>query len=263
MKSLTYPVVGFPAHFARALVAFSLLTAATCSLTAQELLEPLIGVRAKVVEPAPAKPGEGLPDTHGKVYGILSVGLIQPREPLLKPVDSASLRSAVVRELSGHGFREFGKGEKPEILLTVQYGRSYLRNPYLDDPDVAAMPRDGEYYLTSSVSTKWDTNVEGRLMSNGIAAKIKESKQEYLCIVVTAWDYPKASGDKPKRLWTTTMTADDPEHRDLNQCYADMLAAGAAFFDHDIKAQRNTSRAVREGRVDVGTPHTIPEQPKS
>ena len=69
----------------------------------------------------------------------------------------------------------------------------------------------------------------------GYEAKLQAAQEEKLFIRITAWKYPDTPQEKPADLWMTTMVADDPAHRDLNQVTKQMLVAGAGYFDQQVK----------------------------
>jgi len=75
-------------------------------------------------------PGDG---GHGKIYGILAVRLIRAPEDLVKPVDEKYMANVLMNELEANGFKEFVKGQTPDILITASYGRGELTNPYMVD----------------------------------------------------------------------------------------------------------------------------------
>ena len=74
-----------------------------------------------------------------------------------------------------------------------------------------------------------------------------------------AWKYSPDPKQKLKLLWMTTMEVDDPDHRDLNEIYQKLLAAGAPHFDHPIDREHEVviDTAVPEGHVKVGRPEVI------
>lgn len=199
--------------------------------------------------------------THGKVYAIVAVQLIPAQEKTVKPVDANVLKDEVRHELDAHGFRQVVKGQKPDILLLVQYGRAWLHNPYYDGANaeqtqVDAMPQQN----LSMANIKAFT----RLQEQGIEAKSQKAQYEKLCIKVIAWEYTTDPKAHAKQLWNTIMIVDDPDHRDLNAIAAKMLEAGAPFFDTEIKDEEATViKPLPEGRVNVGTPEVVePPPPK-
>ena len=87
---------------------------------------------------------------------------------------------------------------------------------------------------------------------------MQKAQYEKLCIRLTAWQYPTDPKAKPKQLWHTTMIVDDPDHRDLNTIAAEMLAAGAPYFDKEIKEEEvDVNKPLPEGRVNLGTPEVV------
>ena len=59
-------------------------------------------------------------------------------------------------------------------------------------------------------------------------------------------------------LWKTVMCVDDPDHRDLNTIAAEMLEAGAPYFDKVIRDPEATIfKPLPDGRVNVGTPEVL------
>ena len=75
--------------------------------------------------------------------------------------------------------------------------------------------------------------------------------------------HPKDAKTRPKMLWKTVMVVDDPDHRDLNRIAAAMLAAGAPYFDKEIREPEATVfKPIPDGRVNIGTPEVIPPKSK-
>jgi hypothetical protein len=220
-----------------------------------------VGVRSHVVDgdvhakATKTHPGEG---GHGKIYGVLAVSQIPAGEKIVKPVDANRMLEALHEELAANGFKRVAKGHKPEILLTVSYGRGYLPNPYTRDT--------GE--LTTGVDQTPTMTITGAMplqlydaKTPGWEANLQKNQFEKLYIRVTAWEYPSQPNAKSKMLWKTIMVVDDPDHRDLNASMAKMLEAGAPYFDKEPKATEvNIYKPVPEGRVNVGTPEVV--QPK-
>ena len=229
-----------------------------------------IGVRSTILD----KPDNAFgprPEAakHGKVYAILSVQPIPSDDHIVRPVDANVLASQVRHELDTHGFRPMVKGETPDILVTVQYGRAWLNNPYFGDAQTTATSAflGGTSPDGGAVATQTITGAGGGLMKLqgvGIEAKAQKAQYEKLCIKVTAWEYPTGSKAKPKQLWHTIMNVDDPDHRDLNTIAAEMLAAGSPYFDKEVKEDEiDVTKPLPEGHVDVGTPEVVePTPPK-
>jgi len=177
------------------------------------------------------------PMVHGKLYLLASVKEVQSAEKMVRPVDPGAVAVQLRRELAAHGFREITPAEKAEIVLTVSYGRGYLRNPYLEDTMIdEANPGIPTSTLTSPKQAM-------RQREAGYEAKLQKAQAEKLYISVTAWKYPEVKGEKPTEFWKTVMVVDNPDNRDLNLALPAMLAAGVGYFDRDIK----------EGEVTINT----------
>ena len=217
-----------------------------------------VGVRSKVVDgdvkakATKTHPGEG---GHGKIYGVLAVSQIPAGEKIVKPVDANRMLEALHRELAANGFARVSKGHKPDILLTVSYGRGYLPNPYTRDT--------GE--LTTGVDQTPTMTITGAMpmqlydaKTPGWEANLQKNQFEKLYIRVTAWEYPTQPNAKSKMLWKTIMVVDDPDHRDLNASMEKMLEAGAPYFDKEPKGPEvDIHKPVPTGRVNVGTPEVV------
>ena len=110
-----------------------------------------------------------------------------------------------------------------------------------------------------------DANVITRLQETGVEAKAKRAQYEKLLIKITAWEYTTDPKAHAKRLWHTLMIVDDPDHRDLNAIAAELLAAGAPYFDRETKAEEvDVVKPLPEGHVNVGTPEVVePATPKT
>ena len=203
---------------------------------------------------------------HGKIYGILAVQPIPSEDKLVKPVDANLLVGLVVNELNTHGFTMVPKGQKPEILITMMYGRGWLTNPYMagagkETPDGYG---SGGNLGAPQVSITGIPTQNMKEKGNGFESKLQRAEFEKLCIRVTAWKYPTDPKAKPHQLWNTTMIVDDPDHRDLNAVAAKMLEVGAPYFDKDIKEEEiDVVKPLPEGQVNVGTPQVVePAKPK-
>lgn len=242
----------------RLLVAVAALGLAGSSSARAQVEKLDVDVRSHVVDgdvkhtATKTHPGEG---GHGKIYGVLAVSQIAAGEKLVKPVDANRMLEALHQELAANGFTRVAKGHKPEILLTVSYGRAYLPNPYTRDT--------GE--LTLGVEQTPTMTITGAMpmqlydaKTPGWEANLQKNQFEKLYIRVTAWEYPPQPNAKSKMLWKTIMVVDDPDHRDLNVSMAKMLEAGAPYFDKEPKGPEvNIYKPVPDGRVNVGTPEVV------
>ena len=217
-----------------------------------------IGVRTKVIDgwvhPDGKHSAEG---GHSKVYGVLAVAEVKQEQKLVRPVDANAMLAILTRELSANGFKQCAKGSKPDILLTVSYGRGYVRNPY--DRDLGAVQKGvggiPEMTVVGDGAQLFDE------MQAGYMAKQQKAQYEKLFIRVTAWAYPTNPTDKSKMLWKTIIVADDPDNRDLNSLAEAMLKAGAPLFDKEVADKEiDLYKPLPIGHVDVGSPEVVPEQ---
>ena len=227
---------------------------------AQNELE--VGVRSTIVA-GPGKKGEPDPE-YVKVYAIIAVDQISSDQKMVAPVNRNGMANLVGQELNARGFRQMVKGEKPDILISVNYGRAWLVNPYMGS---AQNRESGSFFGTSSPDggTMATQTIAGlgeenfKQLGHGVEGKLQKAQYEKLAIKIIAWQVP-AKGDtgKPKQLWYTIMNVDDPDHRDLNAIAAKMLEAGGAYFGKQVKEDElDIKKPLPEGRVDVGTPEVV------
>jgi hypothetical protein len=164
------------------------------------------------------------PEPHGKVYYVLSLGASESEEDLKQPVDESALVAQLHEAMSAQGFRQMKADEKPDILLTVVYGRGYLKNPYLPN---------GVDEISSGVPIVTITSGDDVFAQRqaGYESKRQNAQLEKLFIVVRAVKYPESKEEKPKRLWQTMMIVDKPGHHDLNDVAKDMFLVGVQHFD--------------------------------
>ncbi|MBS0663781.1 MAG: hypothetical protein JSR48_11000 [Verrucomicrobia bacterium] len=254
-----------PRCLRRAVLAFLVLGTGAVpvaqSLTNSPGQEPLmeIDVRSSVDKPFGGfkhKP----PPEHGKLYALVDIREAESALKLVRPVDERGVVVALHRELLKRGFRMIGPDQKPEIVLTVNYGRGALRNPYLADATVNDIMSD---LPIATILGAWPTQLI-KEREPGFEDKLQKANFEKLFIRVTAWKYPEKQREKPKELWKTTIIVDDPDNRDLNLVYQQMIEAGAPFFDREIdKEQVEITKKVPEGRVEVGTPKVVEPKPRA
>lgn len=229
-----------------------------------------INVRSDVDRPFKGLGREPLVE-HGKVYAIVSIEQIDnPENKLVRPVNEYMLLKNLRRVLADHGFREAPEGTAPEILLTVLYGRGWLRNPYLDDGTIN--PYGGVDGVTGGgAPTVTIVGVPKDIIRHKDAffdEKAQRAESEKLIINITAWKYPepRKAGEKkqkPRQYWRTTINTDDAD-QDLNALMEKMLRAGAVYFDRVIdKEEVTVSSTLPEGHVKVGIPTVVdPNQPR-
>ena len=204
------------------------------------------------------------PPVHGKTYALISIAQTQEAPQIVKPISENAILAQLRLVLGRQGFREIAAGEAPEILLTVHYGRGFLRNPYMrgvientmtDPPTITIIGATPEYLINSRQA--------------GYELKRQKAQAEKLFLRVTAWAPPQpaaANGKKPEPqvLWHTTMIHDDAR-RDLNLVYQDMLESGAPLFDKELKVEEvEIRKRSPQGTVEVGTPEVVapPTAPK-
>ena len=148
-------------------------------------------------------------------------------------------------------------GQQPEIVITVDYGRGWLLNPYSDENT-----RAGRNNLSDSeVFHPWPLHEIFPSLAEDL--KRQDADEEKLIIQVRAWKYPPPPDPKkePLLMWMTTMSISDPDHRHLDDVYKKMLAAGARHFDKPIGREREVrvNDRVPEGHVKLGTPEVVDE----
>ena len=246
---------------------FSAAGPATTVRAAQEsdAIELDVGVRSYVDKPVSGFKNKPAPE-HGKVYQIAQLHELRADDKLVRQVDERGMLKTLREELAGRGFRERAKGQAPDIFLTVDYGRGYLTNPFtaassMNDlaGDLQGMP---EQTIRASDANAMDLLLKMHFQP-GYEAKIQKAQFEKLYIRVTAWQNPPPAPGKFKMLWKTTMVVDDPDHRDLNNVYKEMLAAGSGYFDREAKEPEvDVYKPVPEGHVKLG-PTEVIEEPKA
>lgn len=208
-----------------------------------------IGVRSWVDERWEGFHRRG-PIEHGKLYLIASLKQVPSPQNLVQPVGEAGLLQQLRHQLNSHGFREITANETPEIVLTVLYGRGFLRNPYLANiaGDISSdrlAPTAAESLLAAAINPR----LYDKRQYWSYERKLLAAQTEKLFIHVTAWKYPGAGKERPVQFWKTTMVADEPDQNDLNALYPKMLAAGVKFFDRPMKEEE--IRINPDGRVDL------------
>jgi hypothetical protein len=233
-------------------------------------------------------PGEG---GHSKIYGILAVDEIKAENQLFAPVDEDQILALLSRELNANGFKLYAPGTKPDIVLTVSYGRGELANPYIrgvgEQGGNASTGAATAGANSANASSALSGNAPGggvgsndsgatsltitgafatQLMDEktpGFEAKLQKAAGEKLYIRVTAWTYPSNGKGKSKMLWKTIMVVDDPDHRDLNAVAQKMFEAGVPLFDKEIKdREASIYKPLPDGHVNVGTPEVVPPKSK-
>jgi hypothetical protein len=190
---------------------------------------------------------------HQNIYLLASVMPHPSIGPLIREVNALAIAAELDRQLQAHGFKPVEPDQKPQIVITVEYGRGWLPNPYTDGDT-------GKVHNNLTDSDKFHPwPVREIFFSIGEEMKRQRADEEKLIIQVRAWRYTPDPKAEPVMLWMTTMNVDDPDHRDLNEIYKKLLAAGAPHFDQPIDHDHEmvVSDEVPEGHVKVGTPEVV------
>ena len=194
---------------------------------------------------------------HAKVFLLASVLPHPSIGPLLGEIDAPAIAKELTRLLEIEGFHAVQPGQQPEIVITVDYGRGWLPNPYSDENTSA-----GRNNLSDSeVFHPWPLHEIFPSLAEDL--KRQDADEEKLIIQVRAWKYPPPPDPKkePLLMWMTTMSISDPDQRRLDDVYKKMLAAGARHFDRPIDREREVivNDQVPEGHVKLGTPEVVDE----
>jgi len=196
---------------------------------------------------------------HPRLFLLARVQEEKNGQRLVRPVNAIAVAKELTRQLEAQGFLPVQPNQKPEMVITVKYGRGLLPNPYTDGELDGEGNRDKQRTNLSnsdgiSVWASHDHFV-------GLEEKRQRARYETLIIQVRAWKYLPPADPKKKEelLWMTTMHVDDPEHRDLNEISAKMLAAGAPYFDTHVGRESEVviNTALPEGHVNVGAPEVV------
>lgn len=218
-----------------------------------EVLPLNIQVRSEVDRPFKGFGREPERD-YGKVYFIAYIKEAPGGVDLVRPVDEDEMQRILQAELTKRGYREATPADEPDIILTVHYGRGFLRNPYLNDVHM-----DEDTVPPTARIMGLQTHIV-RQKTFRFEERSQAAQNEKLFIRVTAWANPavqpaKKNGKqpKPKLLWKTTMVTDDPANRDLNQFVKKLLAAGSGFFNRNVeKEEAHIETDLPEGYVRYG-----------
>ena len=228
---------------------------------------------------------------HSRIYGILSVDEIKSETQLYLPVNEDLITELLTAEMNKNGFQLYAPGTKPDIVLTVSYGRGELANPYIR----GGGEQGGNATTGAATAGANSANASSALSGNapgggvgsndsgatsvtitgafanqlidektpGFEAKLQKADGEKLFIRDTAWEYPAKAKAKSRMLWKTIMVVDDPDHRDLNAVAQKMFEAGVPFFDRQIQDREATIyKPLPDGHVNVGTPEVVPTKTK-
>lgn len=251
----------------RLAVFIAIFTTMAFAARAQEPLN--VGVRTELETPAwkKDKNGQAMRDAvdRRRIFTLSPPIYVKTDEPLVKPVDENALLMTLYQELLKHGYTPAAPNQTPEILITLQYGRGYMKNPYVENSkdggsvNQSGSTSDGNNFGGLRVVTIQTMPIRSREI--GVEEKTQRAWYEKLTIFVSAWDYQSAKAGKGKRLWSTSMYVDDPDHRDLGQVYKQMLAAGAEYFNREMdKEEVDINTSMREGHVELGTPTVVDDK---
>lgn len=237
--------------------AFALWLALAAALHAEDQTLD-IGVRAVIDQPKWKRPKPGsmeaaAAEKKNRVFILAPPQQLPAERKLVRPVDTQPLIEHLWHELLAHGFQPAAPGQTPEIIITMHYGRGYLRNPYFDS--YASAVDESTSIPTVTISMPPISSREF-----GMEEKTQRAQYEKLVLMVAAWEwFPQDTGKKhkAKRLWRTVMAVDDPDHRDLNQVAAQLLKSGAGYFNSEVKNEEEIKVPLREGRVEVGEPTVV------
>ena len=227
---------------------------------------------------------------HSKIYGILSVKEVKAEHRLIRAVNENAIIELLSAEMNKNGFKLYAPGTRPDIVITVSYGRGELTNPYIKGggeqggsstigaATSAANAESAESAVSHTTygqqgpagndSGATAVTITGgfatQLMderSPGFEAKLQKAAQEKLYLRVVAWAYP--NGPEAIMLWKTTIVVDDPDHRDLNAIAAAMLEAGAPYFDKEIREREaDIFKPLPNTQIKLGTPEVVPPKSK-
>lgn len=234
------------------------------SVAQQNTDELEVVVRTQVdrgAESPKGSPATGLDEAqrHGKNYVLLLVEQPKSIYKLVRPIEPQAIADEVAHQLDLHNFHRVAAGEKPDIVITVRYGRGMLPNAYytegVDIDDIGLDSGSGGDPTNPPHVVITSPRLARRLTEPGVEDKATKAMYERLFITVRAWKYPSSPTEKPKALWVASMSVDDPDHRDLNTFYKAMLAVGAPYFDRaTAKEEVAIFKPLRHGRVELGDP---------
>jgi hypothetical protein len=234
------------------------MIAGACVSIAREADRPVPSVKISVrseVEPRWVGFKKLKPGKSGRIYAIISIKEAPSATGLSVPVKEGRVLTELREALAAHGFTEIVAGQKPDILITVLYGRGFLKNPYLEGVTI------DEGSDSVPIANVLLPDHVFRQRQVGYEEKLQAANLEKLFVNVTAWEYPEAPEGKPSKLWSTTMAIDDPVSRDLNAFAIAMLTAGAGYFDEAIKDEEvRIDAAVPEGSVTIGPIKVIEDE---
>ncbi|MBS0632724.1 MAG: hypothetical protein JSS11_12485 [Verrucomicrobia bacterium] len=225
-----------------------------------EVNELRVGVRSTLESKSMKKPTEQElqeAKAHQSVYIIAKVEEMKMPDKvtkLVKPVNEVALVNELRKALKAHGYQEaVVGGPAPEIVLLAYYGRGLLPNAYMGDAaqTAASGGNGGGGEGVDTYVPSWSQLMNQR--TPGYEEKLQRANYEKLVVIIAAVKYPSKKGERPQRLWKTIMSVDDPDHRDLNNVLAEMLAAGAGYFGRPNDGpEAEVWKPLPEGHVIIG-----------
>lgn len=200
---------------------------------------------------------------HQRIYVLAHLEEVKSFEKLVKPVNEPALAAQLRKALSANGYIEAAAhGPKPEIVLSVYYGRGWPPNIYLGAAQLIPNKLDGPDTYNLDVPTAKDVATSSGPGHDEKAARASYEKLMILVLAVKYPSHPLKPGQNPERLWKTLIYVDDPDHRDLNAVMPEMLATGGAFFGQHIdQMEAETWKPLPEGRVILGEIKTLDDVP--
>lgn len=81
-------------------------------------------------------------------------------------------------------------------------------------------------------------------------------------VVASAYDYSAVAQGKGRLLWRTKMTV-DAQGVNMKETLLPLIASAAPYFGKDMTEAAVTSKRIfRDGRVEIGTPTVVPDNPE-
>jgi uncharacterized protein (DUF2267 family) len=133
MREIKLPMT-FPSPFRLLTLALFLTLAARAQQNSSELdIAVRSGIDQVEKERRDHDPADSEdPTKRLRRYFLARVQEEENGQKLAHPVDAAAIAQELRRQLEARGFRRVQPNEKPEIIITVKYGRGQLSNPYAD-----------------------------------------------------------------------------------------------------------------------------------
>lgn len=204
------------------------------------------------------------PTQYRKSYVILSITEIPSAQPLVRPVDLNAFKKLLVAELAKEGFQETPPEQRPGMMITVLYGRGYLRNPYQKGMPAGSAENQGLFILSGLDAINQLANER----SITFQQNLYNAGQEKLFVIISAWNFPDelttkgGKVKKPERLWHTIAMINRPDVRDFNEFIGPMLTAAGGYFGRDTKDEEAfVTTTPPAGSVHIGETTVVPDKP--